>query len=55
MGHEIFDSLDVVELENSLHWKTIEYISAKISVPAARYGHSMNLYKGNLVVFGGEK
>ncbi|KAL4432921.1 hypothetical protein ABPG74_014435 [Tetrahymena malaccensis] len=54
LGQDIFNQVEVLDLEQNLKWQTLEHNSTKNNTPVVRFGHSMNYYKGSLIVFGGE-
>ncbi|EAR99870.2 classes I and II family aminotransferase (macronuclear) [Tetrahymena thermophila SB210] len=54
LGQDIFNQVEVLDLEQNLKWHTLDHNSTKNNTPVVRFGHSMHYYKGSLIVFGGE-
>ncbi|KAL4478030.1 hypothetical protein ABPG72_013469 [Tetrahymena utriculariae] len=54
LGQDIFNQVEVLDLEQNLKWQKLDHNSTKNNTPVVRFGHSMNYYKGSLIVFGGE-
>ncbi|KAL4466060.1 hypothetical protein ABPG74_004297 [Tetrahymena malaccensis] len=53
VGKELYNTIVELDLE-TFKWQEVKTSQMNGNIPSARFGHSCNLYKKNLIFFGGE-